>query len=550
MGHMRHGLQPIQLDVEGVVSKLRGMIEASQVDEALGMVSTLLRSVIDENTANVFRLIKALRNQYGRKSEKVSPAQLMFALKELGVEMDLQAPIELPPQPVRKSKAQKKARPHGRRALSPHLPREDEKVVVPEAERTCARCGAEKEVIGHESSEVLEYVPASFKVRRILREKRACRKCGDGVVVAPLPDKVIERGLPGAGMLAQVLVDKYQDHLPLYRQAKRYERLGCEIPRSTLSDWVGSATDLLEPLWKANREAVLVAGVLQADGTHLRVLDGENENNIKRGSLWCLVGDGKLVHFEYAPNESREGPLSLLNTREGPLVVDADTKLDSLFTGEDVKAIEAGCWMHGRRRFEEAFKGGELLAAYPLDLIRRMYAVEEEARELKPDEVQALRQAKTKLILTALWKWMAEKGPELRPKSPLGQAIGYAVKNRVALSRFLDDGRLPIDNGACERAIRAVAVGRKNYLFAGSDEGGKRAAIAYSLLGSCVLVGVDPWAYLKDVFEKLAGGWPQGKIFDLLPADWAEDHPEHRLPTGKAADTDTTSVNQPEVQEG
>jgi len=350
------------------------------------------------------------------------------------------------------------------------------------------------------------------------------------LVVAPVGDKVIERGLPGAGMLAQVLVDKYQDHLPLNRQAGRYERLGYEIPRSTLSDWVHAATDLLEPLWKVNREAALVADVLQADGTHLKVLDREHPNNVKRGSLWCFVGDGKYVHFEYAPNESREGPLSLLRAREGPLVVDADTKLDSLFTAEDAKAYEVGCWMHGRRRFVEALKGGELMAAYPLDLIRRMYAVEELAKGLGPDEVHALRQLHTRPVMDVLWKWMAEKGPELRPSYPLAQAIGYAAKNRVALTRFLDDGRLPIDNGASERAIRAVAVGRKNYLFAGSDAGGKRAAIAYSMLGSCALVGVNPWAYLKDVFEKLARGWPKGKIFDLLPADWAEDHPEHLLP--------------------
>lgn len=199
---MRHGLQPIRLDVEGVVSKLRGMIESSRVDEALGMVSALLRSVVEENNSHVFRLVKALRDRFGRKSEKVSPAQLMLALKGLGLEMDLSAPIELPPEAERPERLKKKARPHGRRALPPHLPREEERVAVPEAERTCAKCGAGKEVIGHEASEVLEYVPASFVVRRILREKRACPRCGDGVVVAPAGDKVIERGLPGAGMLA------------------------------------------------------------------------------------------------------------------------------------------------------------------------------------------------------------------------------------------------------------------------------------------------------------------------------------------------------------
>lgn len=305
----------------------------------------------------------------------------------------------------------------------------------------------------------------------------------------------------------------------------------------------------MEPLWKANRAAVLEAEVLQADGTHLRVLDGGRANNVKRGSLWRLVGDGELVHFEYIPDERREGVLQLLRGRDGPLVVDADTKLDEVFAAPGATAVEVGCWMHGRRRFEEAFKGGELLAAYPLELIRRMYQVEQEAGEqgVGPEGVKALRQQKTKPLLTALWKWMVEKGPELRPQSPLGRAIGYTLRNRVALSRFLDDGRLPIDNGACERALRVVAVGRKNYLFAGSDEGGKRAAIAYSLLGSCALAGVDPWAYLKDVFEKLAGGWPQGKVFDLLPAEWAEDHPEQRLPRLTPV-TAPAVTNQPQVQ--
>lgn len=547
---MKHGLKPIELDVDGVVAKLREMIESTRVDEALGMVSSLLRSVVEESNTNVFRLIKALRNQYGRKSEKVSPKQLMLALQGLCRTMDLQSPIELPPEPARREKPKKKARPHGRRALPAHLPRVEERVAVPEEERTCEKCGAERVVIGYETSEVLEYVPASFTVRRVLREKRACAKCGDGVVVAPVADKVIERGLPGAGMLAKVVEDKYQDHLPLHRQAARCARLGCEIPRSTLSDWVRAATDILEPLWKANREAVLVAGVLQADGTHLKVLDREHPNNIKRGSLWCFVGDGKYVHFEYAPNESREGPLSLLRAREGPLVVDADTRLDSLFGAEDARAYEVGCWMHGRRRFVEALKGGEHMAAYPLDLIRRMYAVEEMARGLGPDEVRALRQQHSKPVLDALWLWMAENGPQLRPSYPLAQAIGYAAKNRVALSRFVEDGRLPIDNGACERAIRAVAVGRRNYLFAGSDAGGKRAAIAYSLLGSCALLGVNPWAYLKDVFEKLSRGWPKGMIFDLLPADWAEDHPEHVRkkqdlpePSGGAEDEPAPAAN-------
>ena len=284
--------------------------------------------------------------------------------------------------------------------------------------------------------------------------------------------------------------------------------------------------------------------------THLKVLDDQHEANIKRGSLWCFVGDAERVHFEYAPTEGKAAPLAVLSEREGYVVADADTKLDSLFAAPDSRVTEVGCWMHGRRKFRDALDGGELRAAYPLDLIQKMYQVEREAKHKRagPEQVLHLRQQLTKPLLDALWKWILDNGGQVRPTSPLGQAMGYAVRNRVALTRFLEDGRLPIDNGACERAIRGVAVGRRNYLFAGSDTGAKRAAIAYSLLGSCTLARVNPWTYLKDVLEQLAGGWPQARILELLPLEWAEAHPEHRLSSMNDDDVDVVVPDQPEAQ--
>jgi len=328
-------------------------------------------------------------------------------------------------------------------------------------------------------------------------------------------------------------VDKYTDHLPLNRQAKRYSRLGVDLSRSTLSDWNGAVTDLLRPVAQRIRDQVLDAYVLGADGTHLKVLDKNHEANIKRGSLWCYVGDGKHAYFDYIPNERKEGPQSFLRERVGYIQADADPKLDDLFKGPEAKAIEIGCWMHDRRYWANALDAGDLRAAHPLGIIKKMYKVEDAAKKQRagPDQVYRMRQEQSVPLLNELGKWIADNYNTERPTSPLAEAMGYTLRQWAALKRYTEDGRLLIDNGGVERAIRVVAMGRRNYLFAGSDTGGQRAAIAYTILGSCALVGINPWAYLRDVFEKLAAGWPMKRIEELLPAVWAENHPEHLIHT-------------------
>jgi len=540
--------QPFQAttDIDEVRQLLKGLGSDGRFDEAVDLVISLLENLRDKNSRLELRLRKLLRDKYGRKGEGISTEQLSLLLGELsaaggeepGSDDGAVVPLDLPPE--KKEKKKRKVTPHGRRRLSEDLEREEIELPVEGPDRVCVRCGQEKERIGHDRSEVLEFVPAHFKVLVYLREKLACKKCGDGVVVAAAADKVIERGLPGPGLLAQVVVDKYADHLPLNRQAKRYGRLGVDLPRSTLSDWNGAAADLLGPVAQLIRQRVLDAYLLGADGTHLKVLDKRHEANIKRGSLWCYVGDGVHACFDYTPNEKKEGPQSFLRDRVGYIQADADPKLNDLFKGPEAKAIEVGCWMHDRRYWVEALDAGDLRAAHPLEIIKKLYKVEKEARKQRagPDAIKRMRQKRSMPLLIELGKWIAKTWDGERPTSPLAEAMGYTLRQWEALKRYTEDGRLPIDNGGVERAIRTVALGRRNYLFAGSDTGAERAAIAYTILGSCALVGIDPWAYLRDVFAKLASGWPMSRIEELLPSVWAENHPEHRLPTKKSSQGD------------
>ncbi len=530
-------------DIDEIRTLLQSMISEDRSSDAIELVISLLETLRDKNSRLELRLRKLLRDKYGRKSEGITSEQLSLLLGELSASGEAKqgsgdestVALELPP----KKKKKRKVTPHGRRRLSEDLEREEIELPVEGKERMCERCGREKERIGYDKSEVIEFVPAYFKVLLYLREKLACKSCGDGVVVAPAANKVIDRGLPGPGLLAQVLVDKYADHLPLNRQAKRYKRLGVDIPRSTLSDWNGAATELLKPVAQLIREHVLDAHVLGADGTHLKVLDKNHAANIKRGSLWCYIGDGQSAYFDYTPNEKKQGPQSFLSERVGYIQADADPKLDGLFKGPEAKAIEVGCWMHARRYFVTALDGGDLRAAHPLGIIKKMYKIEKDAKKQRagPDKVYRMRQEQSMPLLNELGKWIADNYQSERPTSPLAEAMGYTLRQWEALKRYTEDGRLPIDNGGVERAIRTVAVGRRNYLFAGSDTGGKRAAIAYTIMGSCALVGINPWAYMRDVFEKLASGWPMKRIEELIPAVWSKNHPDHRIDTQESAPT-------------
>jgi transposase len=518
-------------DIKGITEHLRKVLTDGRVDEALGMVESLLAQLRARNTELELQILKLKKHQFGQRSEKVDPDQLALFLSQAQAESNeidaavkaiLEAAAPGPETPIPAPKPRPRQG-HGRKPLPAHLPRE-EIILEPAAEeKICATCGGEKACIGYERSEVLEFVPATFKVIEYARAKCACRKCGDGVVIAPPAAKPIDGGLPGPGLLAHVLVSKYKDHLPLHRLSGIYARSGVDLKASTLGDWVTAGTDALDPIARAIWRNALGAHLLQSDDTGIKVLDKDHPNGVKRGHLWVYLGDGRWSAFVYTPDWKGEWPQSFLAERKGWLQVDGYAGYDDLFTREDATAIEVSCWAHARRGFVETLEAGDLRAAIPVELIRQLYAIERAATDAGEDHEarRERRQREAPPIIAALGRWMADTYNKEPPKSPLAKACYYAIARWEGLKRFLEDGRLPLDNTASERALRQVAVGRNNYLFAGSDQGGERAAIAYTVVGTCMLAGVDPLAYLTDVFQKLAAGWPHRRLDELLPPNWA-----------------------------
>ncbi|HEX5752316.1 MAG TPA: IS66 family transposase [Archangium sp.] len=521
------------MDVHGVAALLRALLAEDQDEQAIELVVGLLMQLVEKNTELELRLRKALRQHFGRRSEKLSAEQLSLFLARLGQEeagvQDAAQPsageagVAAGSTPPPHQEPRKKERTgHGRRPLPAHLPREQRVQQPPPEALRCEACGRDKSRCGEEKSETLEWVPGHFKVIEEVRPKYACRPCGDGLVVAPPADRVIEGGLPGPGLVAHVLVSKYKDHLPLHRLSGIYARHGVELRTSTLSDWVAAGADLLQPLAREVGQRALASHVLQSDDTHLKVLDREHPNGLKRGHMWVYLGDSTWAAFVYTPDWKQEGPLSFLEGREGWLLVDGYKGYDKLFTRPGATAVEVGCWSHARRYFVDALDAGDTRAALPLSLIGRLFAVEREADEQQVDEAERLRRrnALSRPVTEQLARWMADIYGRERPKSPLAQACRYAINQWTSLLRFLEDARLPLHNNASELRLREIAVGRKNYLFAGSDAGAERAACVYTLVATCVLAGVDPWAYLADVLDKLARGWPQRQLEQLLPPMW------------------------------
>jgi len=524
---------PPPLDQAQVRATLLALLTGGQPETAVDTVLQLLTALQDHATALAQRVAQLLKQTYGRRSEQVDPAQLRLLLAALaGAPTESPAAAATAPTlPAPPPRAPRRP-PTGRRPLPADLPREEQVHTPPERERHCAGCDQPKARIGVERSEVLEWLPATFKVIVHLREKYACPRCQDGVVIAPVPEKVIDGGRPGPGLLAHVLVAKYRDHVPLYRLAGIYARSGVALAPSTLGGWVAEGAELLTPVADAIYATVLDAHVLQIDDTGLRVLDRSHPGGVKKGHLWGLVGDGRLVAFAYTPSWEGAAARALVETRRGWLHADGYAGFDQLFTRPGATAVEVGCWAHTRRKFFEAMEAGDVRAALAVERIQQLYRLERDAtvRGLDAAARLALRQAQATPIVDALGQWIADVHPQAPPRSLLGKALRYALNQWTALRRFLEDGALPLDTNGVERALRAIAVGRKNWLFAGADVGARRAAILYTLFGSCALCGVEPWAYARDVLEKVSGTtFPQSRLPELLPDRWGTDHPEARI---------------------
>ena len=404
------------------------------------------------------------------------------------------------------------------RPLPAFLPRRRVDHAVPETECTCRACGAPLVKIGEETSEQLDYTPASFFVTEHVRAKCACRACEGEVRTAELPAQPIDKGRPGPGLLAQVITAKYADHVPLNRQSEIFARHGVTLARQTLCDWVAEGATLLAPLYEDLKASVLASKVVHTDDTPVPVLD-RTRTTTREGRLWVYIGSPapRDIVYDYTPTHSRAGPLMFLAGYRGYLQADAYAGYDALYTSGTV--VEVGCLAHARRYFWDAKAADPARALPALGFIQQLYRVETEAKGLAPETRRARREEQSRPILDRFKQWLDDQADRVLPKSPIGEAVGYARGQWTALTRYLEGGDLAIDNNVSERALRKVVVGRANWLFCGSDEGGQRAAILYSIVATCKEHAVDVWAYLQDVLERIPTH-PDRRRAELLPRNW------------------------------
>ncbi len=481
------------------------------------------------------QLQQLLRRLFGRSAEKLDPKQMLLFETLLN---QLAPPTPAPQATPESAPAPKPANNgHGRRRLPSDLPRQKVIHDLPEEQKPCPCCGQMRHVIGQEVSEQLDYVPAKLTVIEHVRLKYACRQCeqqaaegGPQITTAVKPASPIDKGLAAPGLLAYVMVSKYSDHLPLHRLERILARHGIAIARSTMCDWAAQCAALLQPLYDRMMQEVLRSRVIHTDDTPVDVLDRQR-NQTRTGRFWVYLGDSSHPYtvFRYTPSRSRDGPMQFLKgwgrDQQVYLQADAFGGYDGIYAGQaGGRVTEVACWAHARRKFYEARHADAAAATAALAYIRLLYDVEDEARTLSSTERQRLRQEKSAPRLAQFRAWLesqqASRGGPVLPKSPMGQAVVYALNQWEALGVYTTDGELAIDNNAAENALRRVAIGRKNWLFCGSDNGGNTAAVLFSLMATCQRHGMDPFASLRDLLTRITIT-PIPQIEELLPDRWA-----------------------------
>ena len=503
-----------------------------QLDAAQARIRDLERQV-DETCATAEELQRALaclkeeylalkRLLYGPRRERFTEdpdQQHLFETQAL-------TPIPVP-EPALESQTQspKKRKGHGRRPIPDHIPRRDLLHDVAEEERTCG-CGREKSKIGEDTAEQLDYEPGKLLVLRHIYPKYACSCCKNGVTAAPRVAGPIAGGLAGPGLASYVIVSKFAVHIPLYRQQDELARAGVFLSRSTLCDWIAQSAALFRPLVDLMLTRVLLSHVINADETPVPVLDPSRDST-RKSYLWTYLGDGDhpFTVFDYRDSRNRDGPSEILKNYRGYLQTDAYTCYDSVVLRSKGIIVPVGCWAHVRREFFDARANQPREAHYALSLIGQLYDVEEEFRKSTADERLAARNERSVPVLDRLKSFLDEQGPGALPKSQYGKAIGYARNQWESLRRYVEDGRLGIDNNISERTLRVAAIGRKNWLFFGSDRGGETAATCLSILASAKRHLIEPFAYVRALLVALAAD--EVDLESLLPDTWIEAHPEH-----------------------
>jgi transposase len=473
-------------------------------------------------------LTQLLAAKSGTRSEQLSADQLRLFAQELGAELpeaareaekDSQQDDDLPPGSG--SGEVDQAHPRGRRPLPAHLKRERIEHDLRAEEKHCACCNQDLRPIGEESSERYEYIPAQMLVIEDVCKKYACA-CS--VKTATKPPQPIEKSTAGASLLAQVIVSKIADHVPVHRQAKILRRFGVEISDQTMCGWMRQSAELLDPLYVRLKHFVLSSKVVGTDDTPVKVLDRSLVGTTRKGRFWPYLGDrnhGAAV-FDYTPTRERAGPERFLKGYRGYLQADAYVAYDSFFSNPARGMVEVACWAHTRRHFHQALDTDPARMGAVLAYIAQLYAVEKRARRsgVEGEELRLLREQASQPVLTNLHEYLLKIRDQVLPKSEAGQAVSYALKNWAALTRYCEDGDLSIDNNHTERSLRGIAVGRNNWTFVGSDRGGRTMAVLRSFVASCELAKVDPFAWFHDVLSRI-GSHSIHRLDELLPHRWA-----------------------------
>ncbi|MGH6796114.1 MAG: IS66 family transposase [Methylocella sp.] len=471
-------------------------------------------------------MLALLRRYYGPRSESFDPRQLLLfgqvveqmSLDEAGIEEEAGEQLV--------TRRVKNRHSHGRQQLPDSLERIEIEHDLEAAEKACPACGQERSRIGAEVSEQLEYFPASFKVLKHIRHKYACPKCdGEGynpnIATALKPPQPIDKGLPGPSLLAYVVVSKLGDHLPLYRLEHIFARQQVHVARSTMCAWMAAAGELVKPLVELMVARVKQSRVVHTDDTPVPI-QSPGEKQCRKGRIWCYLGDGANPYtvYDYTPSRKRDGPAKWLSEYKGYLQADAYGGYDGIFASGNV--TEVACWAHARRKFYDAQDSDAKRATQMLALIGELYAIEREAKDADEESRLALRQERSTPVLAMIKAWLDTEGEVVLPRSPMGLAIGYAHHQWAALNIYVTQGFLNIDNNVSERALKRVALGRKNWLFAGHDQAAANHARLWSLIASADRDGLDPQRYLTSVLAKI-GQTPVEQLDQFLPDVWNKE---------------------------
>ena len=496
--------------------------QSSELERVLDQTAASYEELKETLEATVDELQRLKRWIYGRRRERIVEGEGQRHL------FDLQPPTIASSEESIQQQPQQQVAAHSRRRRREldleKLPHYRHELDLSTAEKTCGGCGREKDRIGQDETKILDYVPAKLEVHVHVRPKYACRYCKDGVVSPPPPDRPIARGIAGPGLIAQIVVSKFGDHQPLYRQEDFFARHGLHIARSTQCDWVKAAAGLMKPLYDRQKELVLRSPVLWTDDTPVTVLTGGEEGS-RQGRFWTYIGEQHPYSvYDFTESRARDGPASFLKGFEGYLHADAYGGYDHIYLGSNNSILEVACWAHARRKFFDATGSSPRESHQILEWVSQLYDIEDRARELSDQARQLLRKGEAAPVLDRIEAYLAELERRALPKSALGKAVSYARNQWQALRRYTEDGRLSIDNNVSERTLRHQAIGRKNWLFLGSEQAGPRAAVLFTILSGAKRHRIEPWAYLREILLRLHAD--DARLDEMLPDRWAADHPE------------------------